>query len=199
MIAKKHKTQVRNKTELSFKITWCVINVYNVFIHSVFVLPSFFLTVHPCYAAALMMTWGGLMNWSILQSSAWEGSSTATWDRLIRWVFSQPPLSSCFHTSYLHKSPPQCHTVLQIKGVFLSCYSSKPLRAGALDTSGSSFISSHMTMGAGCFRPKGLITGNLLIAKDFYSEGGNFTLCLQESWCMRMSRLWMKTHILTYP
>lgn len=106
MIAKKHKTQVRNKTELSFKITWCVINVYNVFIHSVFVLPSFFLTVHPCYAAALMMTWGGLMNWSILQSSAWEGSSTATWDRLIRWVFSQPPLSSCFHTSYLHKSPP---------------------------------------------------------------------------------------------
>lgn len=118
----------------------------------------------PCSPGALMTIWGGPMSWSTLPSSAWEGSSTATWDKLIRWVFNQSPLSSCCHTACLLKSALHVHAVLQMKGVFLSCGSSKPLRAWALDTAGSALISKPMTMGAK------FITGNLLIAK-----GGNFT------------------------
>lgn len=137
-----------------------------------------------------MMIWGVPMSWSTQLSNAWEGSFTATWDRLIRWA--SPPLISHFRSGCLHKSTQQLHTVLQIKGVLLSCYSSKPVESGALDTSGSSFISWQVTIGASCFSPEGLITGNLLIAKVFWFLRGNFTPRLPEICCMRVSWLWMK-------
>lgn len=85
---------------------WLTYHLINCMFFQIVVLPS--LLCSPCSprcAGALMMIWGGPMNWSILPSSAWGGSSTATWDRLIRWVFCQNPFSCCFTLYFCVKAP----------------------------------------------------------------------------------------------